>query len=389
MSEGLYYLDSNATHGMTPGALGAMGEGHRLLALGIEAQPKLLARLMAAARRRIAGALGASGHAVWLTSGGTEANALMLAAAIAQDRRRPDPLRIVTSQMEHPSLGRGVQALVAQGRAQAYYLPTQADGRVRVPAGPQDAVPPADLVSVMLANNETGVLQPVEPIARLYGPSGAWVHTDAVQAVGRVPVHFANLGVHGLTLAGHKVGAGHLVGALIVHRDLPWRPPPLFGPSQDALGAWQVAGGRSLPGALALAAALEEATARRASWAHIAAVRDHFEAELRARCAPVEILGAASPRLPNTSCLRVVGCSAETLLVALDVQGLCVSQGSACSSGVSTASPTIVAMGLSVPEAKEVLRVSWPMDAPQDALERSAARLLEALPPLCRALRAD
>jgi cysteine desulfurase len=365
-----------------------LGEGHRLLALGIEAQPKLMARLMGRARRRIAHALGAWGHDVWLTSGGTEANALVLAAAAARHGNGLAPMRIVTSDMEHPSLGQGVQALVAQGRAQVQRLPTQPDGRVQLPAPAQLGLPSADLISVMLANNETGVLQPIAELAQLYGPSQAWVHTDAVQAVGRVPVHFTELGVHWLTLAGHKVGAGHSVGAAIVHQHVRWRPPAAFGPSQDALGAWQVASGQCLPGALALAAALEEATARAPSWPAIAAVRDDFEAKVRAQCAPVQILGGASARLPNTSCLRFVGCSAEALLVALDVQGLCVSQGSACSSGVSTASPTIVAMGLTVPEAKEVLRVSWPMDAPVPDLERSAARLLQALGPLCRALRA-
>ncbi len=264
-------------------------------------------------------------------------------------------------------------------------LPTGADGACRVPD--EAAIKPIDLVSVMLANNETGVVQPVERVMAAFAGTGALRHADGVQALGRWPIRFAHMPLDLLTVAGHKVGAGGTMGVLLVRRGCAFLPPAALAARQDALGAWETPGGAHLPSAMALAAAVTEAQKTACATAAQAAVRDDFERQLQALCAPVTILGGTAARLPNTSCVRFINCSAETMLVALDVQGIGVSLGSACSSGVSTPSVSVRAMGLTDAAAREVLRVSWPMHASACQWAHMSARLLAALTPLCRALR--
>lgn len=369
---------------MHPAAAAAWDLGVRLLAQGAGCRPEVLARLLNRARRTIAQALGAHADEIWLTSGGTEANVLVLEAACSRARADGRQAHVLISALEHPSIHVHLDA----ADARTTRLPTSAEGVCLPPAAPLGSAP--DLISIMWANNETGVVQPIEAVmaACTQKNRATWLHADGVQAVGRMPVHFASSGLTFLTLAGHKVGAGGSLGVAVVRRGTPFVPPPKFGARMDALGRLTLPAGENLPAAMALAAALTASQALlRDDGGARGRQRDVFEAELQRRCGPVEILGQSAPRLANTSCVRFMGCRAETLLVALDTQDIGVSLGSACSAGVSTPSATVRAMGLDEGAAREVLRFSWPMAETPAAWAASAARLLRALEPLCRACR--
>lgn len=382
------YLDHNANSAMSPRALQAWQQAHRLLHSGVRTQPRLWSRLLHGARARVARSLGAQAHEVVFTSGGTEANSLFLASVAARARGNTVPARLCLSMLEHPSIAQGAAQLQSVGALALTHLPTDRLGRCVVdPLLFAPGAAPFDAVSLLLANNETGVVQPIEKMAQARRSSRAWLHTDAVQAVGRMPVHFGQLDVDFLTLAGHKVGAGASAGALVVRETLGWSPPAQAGAMRDADGAWRLPSGEQLPAIFALSAALDEVCCAPKTWAQTEALRGAFEAQLQQHCAPVIVLGQGAPRLPNTSCVRFVGCRAESLLVALDVRGLCVSLGSACSSGVSTPSATVRAMGLSDTAAAEVLRVSLPLHGAKEAIEADLAALLAALKELCVLLR--
>lgn len=373
---------------MHPRALAAWRRGTQLLAMGIMAQPSVHARLMRRARGTIARALGAQAHEIWLTSGGTEANALVLEAACARAAALGRPAHIVTSALEHPSISVPLAAASFEGaRWHTTCLPTSASGVCLPPARPFAALP--DLISIMWANNETGVVQPLAQIMAACAPDlrAAWLHADGVQATGRMPIDFAASGLTFLTVAGHKVGAGGSLGVLVVREGTAFAPPARFRARPDALGTLTLPAGDNLPAALALAEALTAAGEALDDGGARARARDAFEAELQQRCGPIAILGQGASRLPNTSCVRFIGCAAEALLVALDVHNIGVSLGSACSAGVSAPSASVRAMGLDDRAARQVLRISWPMAADAAAWQQAAARLLEVLPPLCRALR--
>jgi cysteine desulfurase len=369
-------LDHNATTPLSPHAAEAYGYGQRLIRQGILARPKALAFLMARARAQIAAHLGAFPDEILFTSGGTEANALVLAGACAQGPQ----VHLCVSALEHPSVGQLAAQYASRAQARVSVMPANGDGVCDVAHVP--SVPPPQLVSLTHASNETGVVQPVAALAQRFAHANTWVHTDAVQALGRIPVDFAALQVDFLTLAGHKIGAGGTQGALVIRRGVPFAPPLWTGVTQDADGVWQSPSACNLPGALALAAAMADLPNAYAI-EKTARVRDAMEAHLQATCGLSQVLGQSVPRLPNTCAIRFIGCRAETLMVALDVQGIAISQGAACSSGATTVSPGIAALGLTEVAAREVLRISLSMDAQTEHI----AELCRALPPLVAAIR--
>jgi cysteine desulfurase len=344
------YADWNATAPLRPQARAAMLAA--LDAVGnpssVHAEGRAARGLIEAAREHVAALVGAQPRNVVFTSGGTEANMLALTPGTGSDR-------LLVSAIEHPSVlagGRFPAAMVEQ-------LPVTAAGEIDLAAlerrlGASDG---RVLVSLMLANNETGVVQSISKAAHLIHEAGGLLHVDAVQGAGRISCDINDLGANLLTLSGHKIGAPKGAGALI-WRDgtLPLADPLIRGGGQERGGR---AGTENVPGIAGFGAAAAAARAGLAGdSARMAALRDRLEAGLGAASPEVVIFGRQAPRLPNTTLFAVPGMKAETAVIAFDLEGVAVSSGAACSSGKVQPSHVLAAMGVPSQLARAAVRVS-------------------------------
>lgn len=336
------YLDYNATapvrsaaRAAVIAALDAVGNPSSVHASGRAAR-----RLVEDAREEVARLVNVAASAVVFTGGGSEANALAL--------RGSGAARVIASAIEHDSVLRNAPT--------SSLIPVNRDGVVDLAALERLLGEPSGgrtLVSVMLANNETGVIQPVAEAAALARRHGSLVHCDAVQAAGKIAIDFAALGVDMLTLSAHKLGGPQGVGALVLREGV--ELAPLVGGGGQERG--RRAGTENVAGIAGFGAA---ATAARADLDsgepdRIARLRDGLEAALPPQAV---IHGAGRPRLPNTSCIGLPGLSGETQVMALDLAGVAVSSGSACSSGKVRPSHVLAAMGCAPDEAQSAIRVS-------------------------------
>jgi cysteine desulfurase len=321
------------------------------------------------ARSKVARILGCEPREVCFTGSGSEADAIAVKGAFLARRDR-SRRRIVTSRMEHPAVLSALQHLEPAG-AQVTRVAPEKNGRLSVEAVAAELKQDVALCSVMWANNETGVLQPVAEIASLCRQRGIVFHTDAVQAAGKVPVSLRDVAADLLSISAHKFYGPAGVGALVVRR----------GIDVEALTPGHQEGGRrggtqNVPYIEALASALEHtATELPQESARIRALRDRFETEVLGRIPDVRINGDGVPRVPNTSNIEFVGADGEALLIALDLEGICVSSGAACASGSLTPSHVLTAMGLSSSQAHGSLRFSF--GAP--TTEAEVGRVIEAL----------
>jgi cysteine desulfurase len=331
------YLDHNATSPIRPVVLDAMVE-----ALRAGGNPSSVHRAgraartrVDAARRQVAALVGARPSEVIFTSGGTEANNMAL---LGTGRKR-----VLVSAVEHESVLKAVP--------HAEIIPVDRNGVVdlaaleRMLAGPEPA-----LVSVMLANNETGVIQPLAEVVRLARTVDALVHCDAVQAAGKAPVDLHGPGIDYLSLSAHKLGGPTGVGALVVRAGAP------FG--SDRKGGGQESNRRA--GTENVAGIVGFGTAAEASQDGLdtAPLRDRMENGLRAIAPSAKIYGTAGARLVNTTCISMPGVKAETQVMALDLAGVCVSAGAACSSGKVSRSAVLAAMGVEPAESETAIRIS-------------------------------
>jgi cysteine desulfurase len=334
------YLDWNATAPLRPeahaallGVLAATGNPSSVHAAGRAAR-----RVVEEARAEVAALAGAPADGVIFTSGGTEANALALCGSA---------LPVAVSAVEHAS--------VLAARDDAARIPVGGDGVVALDA--LDAMLAARgpmLVSVMIANNETGVIQPVAAIAELVHARGGRLHCDAVQAAGRVVIDMASQGIDLLTVSAHKLGGAQGAGALVV-RSGPRPAGQLRGGGQEQGSR---AGTENVAAIAAFGAAARAALTGLSAAQAVARMRDRLE-EAACRVAPVtRILGAGVPRLCNTSCLALPGAEAATLVMAMDLAGIAISAGAACSSGKVRASHVLAAMGVPAEIAAGAVRVS-------------------------------
>ncbi len=338
----MVYLDYNASAPMPDCVACAMSDAMRLAGnpSSVHGYGRASRAVVEAARRDVAKLVGARPQDVIFTSGATEANLLALRGC---GRRR-----VLVSTIEHVS--------VLDAAPDAERVPVRADGVVdldalgRMLAG---AAEPA-LVSVMLANNETGVIQPIAAVAALAADANALLHCDAVQGPGRIPVDIAALGADFLTLSAHKFGGPKGVGALVLR-------------AGDEVAAIAAGGGQergrrggteNVPGIAGFGAAARHAMSLLGQTERIGVLRDRLEASIRARAPDVVIFGADAPRLPNTSCFALPGLAAETQVMALDLAGFAISAGSACSSGKVQASHVLQAMGADERLAGSAIRVS-------------------------------
>lgn len=346
------YLDNNATTPVHPAVVAAMEpfwSGNFANPASSHAAGRRARQAAEDARETIACFLDAYPDEVLFTSGGTEANNLAV-LGLAGDV----PAHAVLSPIEHPC----VAECFGQLQRREWHitrLDVDGDGLIDPAQLAERLRPDTRLVSVMLANNDTGVIEPIAQLARLAAQDGVLFHTDAVQAVGKVPVRFHELGVATLALSGHKVHGPKGIGALLVRRGVALRPLLHGGHQQGGFrpGTEPVALLVGLAEALKLAhTGFEERVA------HLRALRDRLESGLRSALSDSIRNGPREPRLPNTVNLSFPGLESEELLVHLDLEGIACSAGSACSSGSTEPSPTLVAMGCSEPILHGALRFS-------------------------------
>jgi cysteine desulfurase len=335
------YLDWNATAPLRPEAAAAMSEAlHRWgNPSSVHRRGRAARQIIEGARVAVAGLLGdVDPSGVVFVSGGTEANHLAL---IGVGRAR-----VLVSAIEHDSVRHAVSA--------AEIIPVGPEGIVALDALDRllDADARPALVSVMYANNETGVIQPVAEIAAIARRHGAVFHCDAVQAAGKVALEVGTIGADLVTLSAHKIGGPPGVGALVVTGGIDLAPQ-LRGGGQEHR---RRAGTENLPGIAGFAAAA--AAAELTAYERVAALRDRLETEIAAIAPEAVVLGAAAPRLPNTSAIAMPGVAAETQVVALDLDGVMVSAGAACSSGKVGPSHVLAAMRVDPEIAASTIRVS-------------------------------
>lgn len=355
------YLDANATEPPRPEARAAVAAALDVTGnpSSVHAEGRAARRALEEARERLAALIGLAPGSVVFTSGGTEANATALAGFTAEGRR------VLASATEHDSVLRAVP--------EAERIPVDQDGVVDLAAlATALADPRPAAVVVMLANNETGTLQPVAEVAALCRRAGARLHVDAIQAPGRLPLgDLGALGADTLALSAHKAGGPKGAGALLLASG--WWPGPLIRGGGQERG--MRAGTEPLPAIAGFTAAAAEAEAWRAAGGaeRLGARRDVILAGLAARVPEAVPLAMGAPRLANTACVALPGVAAATQVMALDLAGVAVSAGSACSSGKVAESHVLRAMGLG-PLAGSAIRVSLPWNTPDDA----PARFLDA-----------
>ena len=350
------YFDWNATTPLRPEALAALADALAVTGnpSSVHAEGRAARKLVERAREQVAQLVGARPADVIFTGSGTEANMLALTPAIetAGEKRPRD--KLLMSAIEHSSVRAGGRF----SRDAIEDIAVDVDGRVNL-AALADAVSKASrpLVSLMLANNETGVVQPVAEAAAIVHAAGGLLHVDAVQAAGRIAFNIGALGADLLTLSGHKIGGLKGVGALVRGReDIHFSDPLIRGGGQER-GAR--AGTENVAGIVAFGAAAEVAHRQLAEEAaHMRGLRDLLEEGLRAISPQAIIFSDSAERLPNTTLFALAGVKAETAVIAFDLDGVAVSSGAACSSGKVQPSHVLAAMGVSPPLIRGAVRVS-------------------------------
>lgn len=310
-------------------------------------------RIVEDARDRVAALAGVTAARVTFTGGGTEANNHALSLAAPQGRR------LLLGATEHPSI-------LECGGADAAIIPVGADGLIDLAALDRLLAQGPALVSVQAVNSETGIIQPLAEIATLVHHHGGWLHSDAVQAAGRLPFDMDALGLDLVTLSAHKIGGPQGVGALLAAPSVPLLPLLRGGGQERRMRA----GTENVAGIAGFGAAAAAAQDGRAAYQTIADLRDRLEHAVRQAAPWVRIVGADSPRVANTSCLALPGMPANSQLMAFDLAGIAVSAGSACSSGKVKTSPVLAAMGFNETLAGSAIRVSLGWDNTADDIDR-------------------
>ncbi len=343
MTSAPIYMDHNATAPVLPEARAAVAAALEVTgnASSVHAFGRAARRIVDEARSKVASLAGARSEAVVFTSGGTEANNLALASAGER--------RILVSAIEHDS--------VLRAAPDAELIPVNSDGVLLLDALETALARPLAkpaLVSVMLANNETGVIQPVAQAAEIAHRHGAILHCDAVQAAGKVAIDMKTLGADLLTLSAHKLGGPTGIGALVVRDGVALKPLQLGGGQEG----WRRAGTENLAGiaGFGTAAGIAARDLDRMAW--LGDLRDEIERRLLAIAPDAPIYGKKAPRLANTSCIGMPSVKGETQVMAFDLAGIAVSAGAACSSGKVTPSAVLQAMGAGKKAAGQAIRIS-------------------------------
>ena len=377
-----YYFDHNATTPVSPEALGAMlpcwdemyGNASSIHHFGQMAKQRL-----EMARRQTAAMLNCSPQEIVFTSGGTESDNLALLGSI----RPCSGKHVITTAIEHPAV-LGACAQIEREGGEVTYAPVGSQGVVDPDDIRRALRPNTALVSIMHANNELGTVQPVYEIARFTQPAGILLHSDGVQAAGRLAVNVKALGVDLYSISGHKIYAPKGIGSLYVRKGTPIGSI-LHGGHHERD---RRAGTENVPGAAGLGAAADAVTQNRETEsARLAALRDRLESEILARVPYTGVNGSRTARIPNTTNLYFDYLEGESLVIALDLRGFAVSSGSACSSGSVEPSHVLLAIGVPPERARASIRFSLgssntveQVDALIEAVADSVAHLRKISP---------
>lgn len=364
------YLDHAATTPVLPAVVDAVAATMRLAgnASSLHTSGRAARRRVEESRESIARAMGARPSEVVFTSGGTESDNLAV-SGIYRARRRANPAhqRILAPALEHHAVLDVVEHLVVEEGAEVTWLEVDDYGRVHADTlAAAIAQDPADvaLVSVMWANNEVGTVNPVRELADVAHAHGIPMHSDAVQAVGQLPVDFGASGVDALTMTGHKIGGPTGVGVLLARRDVPLAPLVHGGGQERGIRS----GTLDVAGIVGLAVAVDDAVRHRAVRAHtLAELRDALIAAVQGEIPDAVLAGdpgqslvdTGPSRLPGNAHLRFPGCEGDSLLMLLDARGIECSTGSACTAGVARPSHVLLAMGVPEADARGALRFSF------------------------------
>lgn len=376
----MVYLDHNAITPVRPEAKAAVAAALETFGnpSSVHQAGRAARDLLDRARAQVAGALGAAARDVVFTSGATEGAALAVRGALAAapaGRRR-----LVVTAVEHPCV-LALARTLEKGGTPLTVVPVDRRGEVDPGAFRSALGPDVALAAAMRANNETGVLLAVPELAAAARDAGALFLCDAVQAVGKIEVDVRTLGADLVLATAQKLGGPRGAGVLWISPGV--RLAPLLGGEQER---GRRAGTENLPGIAGLGAAVEAAVRRRAEEAErIAALRDRLERGLLAAVPRARVNGAGAPRLPGTSSMTFEGCDGEALLMAMDLEGVCASAGSACHSGSTSPSGVLLAMGLSEAEARSTLRLSLGWTTTAGEIEAALA----IVPPLVARVRRE
>jgi cysteine desulfurase len=376
----LLYLDHNAITPVRPEAKAAVAAALDVFGnpSSVHGAGRAARDVLDGSRAKVAAAIGAAPQDVVFTSGATEAAALSIRGVLAAAPAGRS--RLVVTAVEHPCVLSLARTLERSGTPLTV-VPVDGRGAVDPAAFRAALGEDVALACAMRANNETGVVLPVPELAAAAREVGAPFLCDAVQAVGKIETDVRTLGADLVLLTAQKLGGPRGAGALFVAPGL--RLAPLFGGEQER---GRRAGTENLPGIAGLGAAIETAVGRRAAEAdRLARLRDRLEAGLLAAVPRSRVNGAGAPRLPNTASILFEGCDAETLLVAMDLEGVCASAGSACHSGSTRPSGVLLAMGLSDAEARATIRFSLGWTTAEAEIE-AAVRIV---PPLVERVRRE
>ncbi len=378
------YLDHNATTRPCAEAVRAMLEALQVAwanPSSTHGPGQQARRLLADSRAKVAALLGCQSAELVFTSGATEANLMALRGAVAA-RRPHGRRRLVVSAVEHPGLLAQARQLAEEG-VRVETLRVDAQGRVDLDHARALLDDDVALLSVMAANNETGVRMPIEALAELAHAAGAWLHVDATQQAGKLPLDVAALGADLLCVSAHKLHGPKGVGALVARKGV-GLTPLLPGRQERA----RRGGTENLPGIAGFGAACERALATLADDARrMAALRERLEAGLRAAVPGLQVHGAQAARLPHVLSVRFGDLAAEPVLARLEREGIVASSGAACSAGGTQPSHVLLAMGESAAHALGGVRFSLgrdtteaEVDAVLDAVARTVVPLIEPQP---------
>jgi cysteine desulfurase len=368
------YLDHNATTPLRPEVLEVMLPVLREFfgnPSSVHSEGRKARVFLDEAREKVAGLIGANPGEIIFTSGGTESNNLaILGVALSREKKNA---RIITSTVEHPSVLNPSKQLEQLG-FKIDRLPVNAEGRIDLDQLKDTVQDSTVLISLQHANSEVGTLQDIEKIGELARENSVYFHTDAVQSVGKIPVDVKKLPVDFLSISAHKLNGPKGAGALFMKRGLSPLFPTMSGGNQEKK---RRGGTENVAGIVGFGKACELARARLESGEMIslANLRDYFFQQIESIISGVELLGDKEFRLPNTLNLSIDGADGETLMIGLDVEGVSVSTGSACSSGSSLPSHVLTAMQVPAKRINSSLRLSLGVSNTRDEIELVAKTL--------------
>ena len=368
------YLDNNATTPLHPEVLEAMLPGLRenygnpssIHSFGRSARVQL-----DEAREKVACLINAHSSEIIFTSGGTEANNLALLGVAFKDKEK----KIITSKIEHPSVLNPCRQLEEQG-VKVHYLDVDGLGRIDMDDLEAQITESTALISLQHANSETGVLQDIKRASEIARNKGILFHTDAVQSVAKIPFDLKNYPVDLLSISAHKFYGPKGVGALYLRKGTPALFSPLCGGNQEKK---RRGGTENVAGIMGFGKACELATEKMSETSKLADLRDYFQNRVCELIPRTELWGDKANRLPNTLNLGFDGVAGDTLLIALDMEGVAVSTGSACSSGTGLPSPVLRAMGIPNDKINSSIRFSLGCSISKSDLDLVVGALVKAV----------